>query len=61
MIENNTAWQDAFYQSEWAKINSNRVILVFSLLYVATNASESFCVACLASIEGFLYHSKLSF
>ena len=30
-IENNSTWEGAFYQSEWAKINSSWVTLVFSL------------------------------
>ena len=30
-IENNSTWEGDFYQSEWVKINSNWVILVFSL------------------------------
>ena len=30
-IENNSAWEGVFYQSEWVKINSSWVILVFSL------------------------------
>ena len=30
-LENNSTWEDAFYQSEWVKINTNWVILVFSL------------------------------
>ena len=30
-IENNSTWEGAFYQSEWVKMNSSWVILVFSL------------------------------
>ena len=30
-IENNSTWGGAFYQSEWVKINSSWVTLVFSL------------------------------
>ena len=30
-IENNSTWEDVFYQSEWAKINSSWVIFIFSL------------------------------
>ena len=29
-IENNSTWEGAFYQGEWAKDNSSWVILVFS-------------------------------
>ena len=38
-IENNASGEGAFYQSEWVKINWNRVTLVFSLC-VAAIASE---------------------
>ena len=31
MTGNNSAWEGAFYQSEWVKINSIWVILVISL------------------------------
>ena len=58
--ENNSTWEGAFYQSEWVKINSDWVILVFSLC-VAPNASEMFYIAFLANIERFLYHSNFSF
>ena len=30
-IENDSAWEDAFYQKEWVKTNSSWVILIFSL------------------------------
>ena len=30
-IENNLTWEGAFYQSEWVKINSSWVVLIFSL------------------------------
>ena len=30
-IENNSTWEDLFYQNEWAKINSSWAILVFPL------------------------------
>ena len=30
-IENSLIWESVFYQSEWVKINSSLVILVFSL------------------------------
>ena len=30
-IENNSTWEGAFYQSEWVKVYSSWVILVFSL------------------------------
>ena len=30
-VENNSTWKGAFYQSEWVKINSSWVILIFSL------------------------------
>ena len=62
MIESNSTWEGAFYQGEWAKINSSWVILVFfHFMYVATNTSELFCMAFLSNIECFLYHSNLSF
>ena len=62
MIENNSTWQGAFYQREWDKINSSWVILVFFyFMCVAATASELFCIAHLANIECFLYHSKFSF
>ena len=60
-IENNSTWEDALYQSEWVKINSIWVILIFHFMCVAANASELFCMAYLANIERFLYHSSLSF
>ena len=30
-IQNNPTWEDAFYQSEWVKINSSWVIFIISL------------------------------
>ena len=30
-IEDASIWEDAFYQSEWVKINASWVVLVFSL------------------------------
>ena len=48
-------------KARWTKIISNWVILVFSLYACCCyNASELFCMAYLASIERFLYHSNLS-
>ena len=48
-IENNSTWEDAFYQSEWAKINSIWV----HFMCVAANAFELFFMAYLANIEHF--------
>ena len=48
-------WEGMFYQSEWVKINSISVILVFfHFMRVAVNASELFCIAQLENIERFL-------
>ena len=44
-IENYLTWEGAFYQSEWVKINSSGVIFVFTLLCVAANTSQLFCMA----------------
>ena len=48
-IENYSTWEGAFYQSEWDKINSNWVLLVFQFLCNATNASELFCMVHVAN------------
>ena len=53
-IENILIWEGAFYQNEWAKINSSWVNLVFHFMCVAVNASELFSMAHLANIEHFL-------
>ena len=52
-IENNSTWEDAVYQSEWAKINSSWVMSVFFTLCVAANAFKLFCMAYLANTERF--------
>ena len=43
-IENNSTSEVAFYQSEWVKINSSWVIIVFLFMCVAANAFELFCM-----------------
>ena len=51
-----------FYQSKYVKIIAQDEILkFFHFMYIVANASELFCMAHLANIERFLYHSKLSF
>ena len=57
-IANNSTLEGAFYQIEWVKTNPSWVILIFSLYECA---SELYCMAHLANIERFLYHSSLSF
>ena len=59
-IGNNSTEEGAFYQNEWVKINSSWVISFFHFMFVAANTSELFCMAYLADIECFLYHSNLS-
>ena len=51
--ENNSAWEGAFYQSDWVKINSSWVILVFHFMCVAANAFELFCMAYLTILNAF--------
>ena len=58
-IENNSTLDRAFCESEWVRINWVSVILVIHSLCAAANASELFCMAHLANIEWFLYHSNL--
>ena len=60
-IENNSTWDDAFYENDWIKINSSWVTLVFHFICIVANASELFCMAHLANTESFLYYSNLSF
>ena len=48
--ENYSAWEGAFYQSEWDKINSSWVILIYHFMCVDAKASELFCMAHLANI-----------
>ena len=60
MIESNSTWEGAFYQSEWVKINLS-YFLFFHFMCAAANASELFCTAHLANNERFLYHFNLSF
>ena len=61
-IENNSTWEDAFYQSELVKINSSWVIFIFSLyVCIVANASKLFCMAPLANIERLLYNYNPSF
>ena len=52
--ENNSIREAMFYQSEWDKINSSWIILVFHFMCIAANASELFYVAYLANTECFL-------
>ena len=60
-IENNSTWEGTFYQSEWVKLIQAELFSLFHFMCVAANAFELFCMAHLASIERFLYHSNLSF
>ena len=53
MIESNSTWEGAFYQSEWVKINSSWVIF-FHFMCAVANTSELFCMAHLANNERFL-------
>ena len=62
-IKNNSTWEGTFYQSDWVKIDSCSVILVFHFMCVAANASELFCMAHLSNINNAFYtilnfHSK---
>ena len=43
------------------KLTQVQLFKFIYFMYVAANASELFCMAHLANIERFLYHSKLSF
>ena len=54
-IKWNSSWEDAFYPSEWVKIHSCWVILVFHFMYVAANASELFCMAHLVNNSNLLF------
>ena len=43
------------------ELTLTRVILIFSLMRVVASAVELFCMAHLANIECFLYHSTFHF
>ena len=48
-----------FIKANKLKLRQGELFLVFSIC-VSANASELFCMAHLANIERFLYHSNLS-
>ena len=60
-IENNSASEGAFYQSEWAKLTQVVLFYFFHFMCVAANASGLLYMSYLANNEHFLYHSNLSF
>ena len=61
-IEANTTLEDAFYQSEWVKVDLSSVIFIFVILCVLLlNASQLFYMCHLANIERFSSHSNFSF
>ena len=55
MIENNSTWEGAFYQSEGVKVNSSWHIFIFHVMCAAANASELFCMAHLENNESFSF------
>ena len=50
-----------FIKMNELKLTEVELFLFFHFMCIAANASELFCMAHLANIEGFLCHSNLSF
>ena len=59
--ENNSTWKGAFYQSEWAKINSNWVNFSFFTLCVLLLMHRIVLYGLFSKYWNLFYYSNLSF